>query len=96
MYGNDWLIPAGHRIGVLVTTANAEWWSPTPSLSAVTLLTGTIVLPFLRHTRTANLTGYKRPARLDQWLKAAPFTVDQATIESATSPGFKLPPPQTP
>ncbi len=48
MYGNDWKLPAGHRLGVLVTTANDEWWTPTPSLSTVTLLRGSITLPFLR------------------------------------------------
>ncbi len=95
MYGNDWLIPAGHRLGVLVTTANAEWWTPTPSMSTVTLVRGTITLPFLQHLRTADLTGYKRPARLDQWLQDAPFTIDQSTIDSSTSPAFELPPPQT-
>jgi hypothetical protein len=96
MYGNDWLLPAGHRLGVLVTTANAEWWSPTPSGSTVTVLSGSIGLPFLRHLRTANLSGYKRPARLDQWLSAAPFTVPPSTITSSTSSGFQLPPRQTP
>jgi hypothetical protein len=95
MYGNDWLISAGHRIGVLVTTANAEWWSPTPSMSTVSVVKGRITLPFLQHQRTADLTGYKRPARLDQWLQDAPFTVDQSTVNSSTSPGFKLPPAQT-
>ena len=96
MYGNDWLLPAGHRIGVLVTTANAEWWTPTPSMSTVTLVKGSITLPFLRHLRTANLNGYKRPARLDQWLQAAPFTVSQSTIDSSESKAFRLPPRQTP
>jgi uncharacterized protein len=95
MYGNDWLIPAGHRIGVLVTTANAEWWSPTPSMSTVSVVKGRITLPFLQRQRTADLTGYKRPARLGQWLQDAPFTVDQSTVDSSTSPGFKLPPAQT-
>ena len=55
---------------------------------------GTITLPFLSHQRTANLSGYKRPARLDQWLQDAPFSVDQSTIASSTSPGFQLPPAQ--
>lgn len=95
MYGNDWLLPAGHRIGVLVTTANAEWWTPTPSMSTVTLVNGSITLPFVRHLRTANLAGYKRPARLDQWLGAAPFSLSQSTIESSTSNTFRLPPRQT-
>ena len=94
MYGNDWLIPAGHRIGVLVTTANAEWWTPTPSMSTVALVKGSITLPFLRRLRTADLTGYKRPARLDQWLQAAPLTLSQSTIDSSTSNTFRLPPRQ--
>jgi predicted acyl esterase len=94
MYGNDWLLPAGHRLGVLVTTGNAEWWTPTPSMSTVTVTGGTITLPFLRHLRTANLSGYKRPARLDQWLQDAPFTLAQSTIAASTSPSFQLPPRQ--
>ena len=32
LYGNDWKIPAGHRIGVLVTGSNAEWWLHVPTL----------------------------------------------------------------
>jgi predicted acyl esterase len=95
MYGNDWKLPAGHRLGVLVTTANDEWWTPTPSLSTVTLLRGSITLPFLAKKRTATIAG-KRPARLNDWLGAAPFAVDAATIASGTSPTFALPPAQTP
>jgi uncharacterized protein len=91
MYDNDWRIPAGHRLGVLVTTANDEWWSPTPSGSQVTLKSGSITLPFLKYTRTATIPG-KDPARRAEWLKSAPFTIDQATIDSSTSPGFALPP----
>ena len=26
LYGDDWKLPAGHRVGVLLTGANAEWW----------------------------------------------------------------------
>ena len=91
MYGNDWLIPAGHRLGVLVTTANDEWWSPTPSFATVRLNKGTVTLPFLRYARTSNLAG-KRPARLKAWLQAAPFTLAGTTVASSTSPTFALPP----
>jgi hypothetical protein len=91
MYGNDWLVPAGHRLGVLVTTANDEWWTPTPSLATVTVNSGSITLPFLRLTRPDTIPG-KRPARLDAWLSDAPFPVPAATITSATNPKFKLPP----
>jgi putative CocE/NonD family hydrolase len=95
MYGNDWLIPAGHRLGVLVTTANDEWWTPTPTEASVTLNRGSVKLPFLKYTRPTQIPG-KRPARLDAWLQAAPFTLDSATVAAATSPGFALPPPETP
>jgi putative CocE/NonD family hydrolase len=95
MYGNDWLIPAGHRLGVLATTANDEWWTPTPTEASVTVNGGSVTLPFLKYTRPGQIAG-KRPARLDAWLAAAPFTLDSATVTGATSPGFALPPPQTP
>lgn len=93
LYGNDWLLPAGHRLGVLVTTANDEWWTPTPSLSTVTLTGGSITLPFLARLRPTTIPG-KRPARLDAWLGAAPFPVDAATVSASTSPEFALPPAQ--
>jgi predicted acyl esterase len=93
MYGNDWLIPAGHRLGVLVTTANADWWTPTPSGSTVTVLSGSITLPFLKHPRTHHIKG-KLPARLAQWLLDAPFTVSSSTVTGATSGSFVLPPRQ--
>jgi hypothetical protein len=49
----------------------------------------------LGHLRTADLNGYKRPARLEQRLSAAPFTVPPSTITSSTRSGFQLPPRQT-
>jgi hypothetical protein len=59
MYGNDWLIPAGHRLGVLVTTANAEWWTPLPSLSNVTVNSGSITT-FRASARRASTRGSAR------------------------------------
>jgi predicted acyl esterase len=93
MYGNDWLLATGHRIGVMVSTANAEWWVPIPSLSPVSVLSGRITLPFLSHLRTAQIPG-KVPTRLATFKRVAPFTVDAATISESTSPSFVLPPPQ--
>jgi predicted acyl esterase len=94
LYGNDWLIPAGHRLGVLVTSANDGWWTPAPTQSTVTVNSSNITLPFLSYLRTAHIAG-KRPTRLDDWLKNAPFTIDAATVSSSTSPSFALPPAQT-
>ena len=98
MYGNDWLIGAGDRLGVVVTSANDGWWQPIPTQTPVTLNSGTITLPFLRYTRSAsqNLTGYKYPQRLKDWLAGAgSLTLSASTVSGATDPGFQLPPPET-
>lgn len=95
LYGQDWKIPAGHRIGIRVGSADAEWWLPAGTQQPVTLKSGTVTLPFLRHTRT-EATRLKRPTRLDTWLKDAPITVPQETVDGATSTTFALPPAQTP
>ena len=91
LYGNDWKLPAGHRLGVLVTGSNAEWWTHTPTFGDVTVKGGSVTIPFLSCKRRSNLAG-SRAIRLDEWLDAAPFTVDAETIKSATSPSFNLPP----
>jgi len=99
LYGNDWLIPAGDRIGVLVTSANDGWWSPTPTETPVTVDSGTITLPFLRYERSArdNLVGYKTPTRLGQWLSGnGSITLAASTITAATDPSFALPPAERP
>ena len=90
LYGNDWLFPAGHRVGVLVTGANAEWWLHLPTFTTVELKGGTIDLPFLTFQRTAKLDG--TPAvRLESYREEAPFVLPEETIKGGESAGFKLP-----
>jgi hypothetical protein len=57
LYGDDWWIPAGHRVGVLVTGANAEWWQHVPTGGTVTVRDARLELPFLRCTRTDTIQG---------------------------------------
>ena len=95
LYGNDWLIPAGDRLGVLVTSANDGWWTPVPTQTPVTVNSGTITLPFLRYRRLAgqDLTGYKQPERLTQWLSGnGSISLSMSTITGATDTHFRLPP----
>ncbi|HWT91530.1 MAG TPA: CocE/NonD family hydrolase [Solirubrobacteraceae bacterium] len=95
LLGNDWKIPAGHRIGVLLSSSNAEWYLHVPTLTTVHVSRATIELPFLSRTRAAELPG--GPAvRLEQWLEEAPFTVDPETIAAAEDPAFALPPAMAP
>jgi predicted acyl esterase len=94
MYGDDWILPAGHRIGVLLSSSNAEWWSHVPTQQTVTVTGGTISLPFLRYERTKTIQG-DPSIKLKSYKASAPFTVDQATIAAGTQPGFVTPPPLT-
>jgi predicted acyl esterase len=94
LYGQDWKFAPGHRVGVLVTGANAEWWLHAPTLATVTVKSATIALPWLARERASDLGG-GRAVRLDEYLAAAPFAVDPATIAANTAPGFALPPAQT-
>jgi predicted acyl esterase len=90
MYAQDWPLGAGHRVGVLVSGANSEWWEHVPTQAAVTVKSGTVRLPFLRNERDAYLDGKSNP-RLRGYLESAPFTVSEATIGEARS-AFDLPP----
>jgi predicted acyl esterase len=104
LYGNDWLIPAGDRIGVLVTSANDGWWTPAPTQSTVTVNSGTVHLPFLQYLRPASdaLSGYKDPPRRRQWIGGNVWTgeangggVIALSPIPAADPSFNLPPQMT-
>jgi len=95
LYGDDWKIAQGHRIGVLVTGANAEWWAHAPTLQTVTVSGGSISLPFLARARPDTIQG-DPSVKLESYKADAPFAVPAATIAAGTSPGFGIPPQQTP
>jgi predicted acyl esterase len=94
MYAQDWPFAAGHRIGVLVSGANSEWWVHVPTNATVTVESGSIRLPFLDRERTQYLDGAATP-RLRGFLQSAPFTVAAETI-AASQAGFDLPGKLTP
>ena len=93
LYGNDWTMPAGHRLGVLLTGANSEWWLHTPTGQQVTVKSAQISLPFLGCKRTSFIQG-DPSVKLESYLKNAPFQIDDATIKGGTLSSFALPPDQ--
>jgi predicted acyl esterase len=93
LYGQDWPLTEGHRFGVLLSSANAEWWDHVPTNSTVTVESATISLPFLSHRRDTFLDGLPT-TRLDSYLSSAPFPVAADVIEGATAQ-FDLPGPLT-
>src|SRR3954451_23564082 len=90
LYDQDWVFPAGHRIGVLVTGAQAEWWNQPPTGDQVTVKSASLTLPYLACNRTQTTQG-DPSVRLEDYMKNAPFAVDPATIAANTSAGFPVP-----
>ena len=92
LYGNDWRVMPGHRIGVMVSTAHAEWWlGAVPTNQTVSVPKATLELPFLKYTRPDHIDG-KRSVRLENYLANTPIQLSDETIESGTVSSFPLPP----
>ena len=90
LYGDDWIMRSGHRIGVLVTSSNAEWWMHAPTGQQVTVNGGRIRLPFLHCRRTAHIQG-DPSIKLEDYRDAAPLDVSSDTIAGGTDPAFPVP-----
>ncbi|MFN2525180.1 MAG: CocE/NonD family hydrolase [Actinomycetota bacterium] len=93
LFPTDWVIERGHRIGLLVSGANAEAYVHVPTYTTVTVNGGILHLPFLMRARRAHIQGRVAP-RLQAWKTAAPFAVDAAMIKDRTNQKFKPPPQQ--
>ena len=94
LYDQDWVFKRGHRIGVLITGGQAEWWAQPPSGQQVRVRSASLRLPFLACRRTRRTDG--RPSvRLEEYNEFAPFTVSGQRIASGTSSAFPIPGPLT-
>jgi predicted acyl esterase len=90
LYDQDWVFPAGHRIGVLVTGAQADWWVQPPTGDQVTVKSASLSLPYLGCRRTDTIQG-DPSVRLEDYMKNAPFDVDPKTISDNTVSSFPVP-----
>jgi predicted acyl esterase len=92
MYGQDWPIPAGHRLGVLVSDANTDVFTHAATRGTVTVRHATISLPFLSRNRTRFLEEDGTQPRLENYLKAT-RTALPASFLTANLATFALPDP---
>jgi hypothetical protein len=91
LWGADWRLPAGHRLGVRVTDNNQDWWEmAAPSGQTVTVRGGSISLPFLRYRRTETIQG-DPGVQLADYLDQHTATAPAAAVGAAVS--FTLPRP---
>ena len=90
LWGSDWKLKAGDRIGVRVTDSNQDWWLlATPSGQPVSVLGGSVTLPFLQYLRTQTIQG-------DPGVQLAPYLETHIATAPAAAVGagvdFTLPP----
>jgi hypothetical protein len=95
LWGADWKLAAGHRIGIRVTDNNTDWWvAATPTAQTVTVRGGSVTLPFLRYRRTAGIQG-DPGVQLASYLQdtvTAPADALAADVDFALPPALESPP----
>ena len=92
LYGQDWVLRRGHRIGVLLSGSNDDWWVHANTLSDVSVNEASVALPFLRRTRSDFIEGgAKRMSDRLEDEQEDGFAVDADTIEEAET-AFAVPP----
>jgi hypothetical protein len=90
LYPQDWTFRPGHRIGVLLTSADVYWFNPSNTLTPVAINGGTVSLPVLQCARHA-----PAPTGAPNFVprtSPAPYVVAAATLAAATIDAA-LPPP---
>jgi hypothetical protein len=90
LYDQDWKMPAGHRIGVMVTGSNQGWWTHVPTGQEVTVKSAQLSLPFLTCQRTATLPG-ETSVRLTNYARTEPFQLPADLIAANTLASFPTP-----
>ncbi|WP_416382333.1 CocE/NonD family hydrolase [Nocardia transvalensis] len=83
LLGQDWLVPAGHRIGVRVTDVVDEVWSHTPANARVTVAGGTVELPLVTGVRQSDVVGAVTEA-ITKWRREKGTTVSPDVLNNAT------------
>jgi hypothetical protein len=91
LWGADWKLKAGDRIGVRVTDNNQDWWTfAAPSAQSVTVRGGSITLPFLHYRRTQTIQG-DPGVQLADYLAQQTASAPADAVSAAVN--FQLPPP---
>ena len=88
LYPQDWVFQKGHRIGLVLSGSDDEWFSPGVSLTDVTVTKASLSLPLLRYARTSLLEGGKSDG-----MNGTPFKVSAEVLRDRTVAA--QPPPQS-
>jgi predicted acyl esterase len=91
MYGQDWPIAAGNRIGVLISDADTGEFEYYAAQGTVTVRSAKISLPFLTHDRTEFIPSDQTTPRLENFLNTG-GSVSEGKVASSEK-AFNLPGP---
>ena len=89
MYGQDWVFEEGHRIGVLLSGANEDWWNHTNTDTHVFTEQVVLELPLLTEARTEFLPSDGTSPRLEQYRSSG--TIPLGSVDLSTVVDFSLP-----
>ena len=92
LYPQDWVFEKGHRIGVVLSGADDDWYTPGASNTEVGVAEGSsMTLPVLRHRRDDSIAG-----GISESIEgASPFAVPADALTGAVV-NVAFPPAQTP
>ncbi|MBK5305549.1 MAG: CocE/NonD family hydrolase [Frankiaceae bacterium] len=76
LYPQDWLFEKGHRIGLVLSGSDDDWFSPGVSMTEVPFGEASLSMPLLRYARAFDLEGGKSDG-----MSAAPFAVDPTVLK---------------
>jgi predicted acyl esterase len=95
LYGQDWPIPAGHRLAIRIGGADTDefQYGGTATRTTVTVRNARLTLPFLTNNRTEFLEGTST-GKLEQYLAFANVTITPEQIAAAQAT-YELPGPLT-
>jgi predicted acyl esterase len=75
LYPQDWVFQPGHRMGLVLSASDDDWFSPGVSGTTVEVTKASLRLPLLRYARSFDLEGGKSDG-----MSAAPFQVDEQVL----------------
>ncbi|MFE3195765.1 CocE/NonD family hydrolase [Nocardia sp. NPDC059240] len=83
LLGQDWPIPAGHRIGVRVTDVVDDVWAHPPAFAPVTVTAAQLHLPLLGTIRTPDLPGEAGDS-IPKWRNEKSLMLPADVVNNAT------------
>ena len=91
LYGQDWVFEEGHRIGVILSGGNEDWWNHVDTDATVPATDATVTLPLLTERRTDFLPSDGTTPRLEQYSVSGTIPLD--AVDMSNEVDFDLPGP---